>query len=174
MSPTDKMAFSKDSAGQSPLPTDPFLLPVASIPDSHLNLPICAHETLDSVQTTTPPQEKDTPLQYTVFPNQADKARAHLKDYLTGQYLRFPDKPREYILPVSSFYQLVEDPDFESDRKQYALLVWSLPNQILTSPAGLGSKSHMTPARQSSLSSQCLARDTVVSSNGSVISPIRN
>ncbi|OAP54107.1 hypothetical protein AYL99_11642 [Fonsecaea erecta] len=89
-----------------------------NIPDSRPNLPTSTDETLDSVSTITPPQVNDTPLQHTVLLNQADRVRADLRAYLTGKFLEFADKPREYILPTSDFHELLKNPNFESDRKE--------------------------------------------------------
>jgi hypothetical protein len=112
----DKMAFLNDSVEQSPPPT--ILPPSRATSDSQVDLPIRVQKTLDSVPTITTPQEKITPLQQAAILDQADDARRYLQNRLAGQDLRFPERPREFILPVSSLYQLLEDPDFESDRKQ--------------------------------------------------------
>ncbi|OAP53853.1 hypothetical protein AYL99_11875 [Fonsecaea erecta] len=88
-----------------------------NIPKS-LTLPTSTHETLDSVPTITPPQANDMSTQHTVLLNQADRVRADLRAYLTGKFIEFADKPREYILPTSDFHGLLENDDFESDRKQ--------------------------------------------------------
>jgi hypothetical protein len=110
------MAFLNDSVEQSLPPT--ILPPSRAASDSQVDLPIRVQKTLDSVPTITPPQEKITPLQQAAILDQADDARRYLQNRLAGQDLRFPERPREFILPVSSLYQLLGDPDFESDRKQ--------------------------------------------------------
>lgn len=117
---TDKMAFSNDSARQFRRQTIQSPSHAASISDSPVALSIRPRKISDSGQKIIPPQEKDAPRQQAVFLDQADEARTYLKDCLAG--LQFPDEPREFILSVSSFYELEEDPDFESDREEYALL----------------------------------------------------
>ncbi|KAK5441433.1 hypothetical protein LTS15_011265 [Exophiala xenobiotica] len=110
------MAFLNDSVEQSPPPT--ILPPTQAASNLEVDLSIRVQNTFDSVPTITPPQEKITPLQQAVVLDQADDARRYLQNRLTGQYLCFPERPREFILPMPSVYQLLEGPDFESARKQ--------------------------------------------------------
>ncbi|KAH0830052.1 hypothetical protein FOPE_10471 [Fonsecaea pedrosoi] len=106
------MAFVNDSAGQSPPSIDP--PPSRAASDSQVDLPLRVQKTLDSEHTITPSQDTTTPLQQAVGLDQTDDARKFLQYCLDGHNLEFPDRPREFIVPESSFAQLLEDSEFES------------------------------------------------------------
>lgn len=64
-----------------------------------------------SSSDSTPPQNKNVD-------DEADKARAYLRAVVTGEDLNLTEESRDFIVPLSSFVTLCDEPEFESDRKR--------------------------------------------------------
>ncbi|OAG38283.1 hypothetical protein AYO21_07509 [Fonsecaea monophora] len=126
------MAFVNDSAGQSSPSIDP--PPSRAASDSQVDLPLRVQKTLDSEHTITPSQDTTTPLQQAVGLDQTDDARKFLQYCLDGHNLEFPDRPREFIVPESSFALLLEDSEFESLSRGFRISYNSHKSVLTLSP----------------------------------------